>query len=38
LEAEIRRVQFEASPGKYFKRAYIENTKYKKVLAEWFKC
>jgi hypothetical protein len=36
-EAEIRGSDCEASPGKYLKRPYLENTQCKKGLLEWLK-
>jgi hypothetical protein len=36
-EAEIRGMQFEASPGEQFMKPYFENTQHKQGLVEWLK-
>jgi hypothetical protein len=36
-EAKIRLSKFEASPGIWFMRTYLEKTHHKKRLVEWLK-
>jgi hypothetical protein len=36
-EAQIRRIEFEDSPGKYSVRPYLKNIHHKKGLVEWLK-